>query len=96
VEIVHIELFRFRGYLPNKRREVGVPEIFGEDLLGEGYDIDDCESYVIFVPANYFLVFGVLSMLACTSRISYVLSKKEAMVSLFRPLLLRCWRYCCI
>ncbi len=71
-------------------------EIFGQDFLGEGHHINDCKSHIVFVPADDFLVFGMLSGRSPTSRISYVFKRNEAMVSVFLPVVLRCCLSCVI
>ena len=53
VEVVHVEL-------PHEGAEVGVPEVLGEDFLGEGEGVDDDEPDVILVPAYDAFVVGVL------------------------------------
>jgi hypothetical protein len=68
-----------------------MPKILGKNFPCEADDIDDDKSNIIFVPADDLLVLGMLIEVMHTSRISYVFRRKEAMVSLLRPVLL-CWR----
>jgi len=46
-----------------------MPEILGQYFLCECYNINDCESDIVFVPANDFLILGVLNLLRNTSKI---------------------------
>ena len=50
-----------KGYLSDKGGEVGVSEVFGKNLTGEGDHVQNDEPHVVFVPANDFPVLGVLA-----------------------------------
>jgi len=67
-------------------------KIFWQNLFCKTYDINYDKSYIVFVPANYLLVLWMLTNRVITYKISYVFSRKEAIVSLLLPVLL-CWRY---
>ena len=63
VEIIHVELSHERG-------EIFMPEIDGKDLLFKTINIDNCEMYSLFIPANDVRVDLILNGQGCTSRIS--------------------------
>ena len=47
-------------YLADEGGVVGVPEMGGQDVLGELLDFLHNKSFPIFGPANYVAVFGIL------------------------------------
>jgi hypothetical protein len=62
IEIVHIELSKKGSNLPDKRREVLVFEVGGQHLLSQLSHALYGERIPILRPADYVLVFGVLSI----------------------------------
>lgn len=57
------------GYLPHEGGEVGVPKIFGQYFASEADHINNDKSYVVLVPTNDLLIFGMLATARGTYRI---------------------------